>query len=71
MEEKICIYDNPVSFSREYWRNGKRIGWYTKEFLDQAPKIIQINKKSEKHLCQFHPGRIIGNPEAIGEKYET
>lgn len=67
-EEKKCIFDNPKSFQREYWVNGKKIGWYTKEFLDQAPKILTITKKMEMHLTGFQPGRVIGNPEAVGER---
>ena len=68
MENKTAIYDNHDMFRREYWRDGKLVGFYTKEFLDQAGNIIQANKKAEKHLTKFIPGRIIGNKEAINIK---
>jgi hypothetical protein len=58
------MYDNPVGFRREYWRDGKLVGWYTKEFLDQADKILTITKKMEVHLRKFQPGVLLGNPEA-------
>ena len=63
-ENKVCMYDNPVSCRREYWRDGKLVGWYTKEFLDQADKILTITKKMEVHLRKFQPGALLGNPEA-------
>jgi len=62
---KTCIYDNPQAFRREYWRDGKLVGWYTKEFLDQADKILTITKKMEVHLRKFQPGSFIGNTEAM------
>lgn len=65
-ENKICMYDNPVAFRREYWRDGKLVGWYTKEFLDQADKILTITKKMEVHLRPFQPGILRGDPEARG-----
>lgn len=61
-----CIYDNPTSLRREYWLNGKMVGYYTKEFLDQAGNIVQISKKAAQHLSKFNPGRIIGKKEAMG-----
>lgn len=64
LENKTCIYDNPVAFRREYWRDGKLIGWYTKEFLDQADKILTITKKMEVHLRKFQPGILLGDVEA-------
>ena len=63
-ENKICMYDNPVACRREYWRDGKLVGWYTKEFLDQADKILTITKKMEIHLRPFQPGITIGDVEA-------
>lgn len=26
-ENKVCMYDNPVACRREYWRDGKLVGW--------------------------------------------
>lgn len=63
-ENKTCIYDNPEASRREYWRDGKLVGWYTVEFLDQADKILTITKKMEKHLRKFQPGFLLGDPEA-------
>ena len=65
IENKVCIFDNPVAFRREYWRNKELVGWYTKEFLDQAAKILTITKKMEPHVGKFQPGRIIGEVTAI------
>ena len=64
-QNKTCIFDNPETFRREYWRNGDLIGWYTKEFLDQADKILTISKKMEPHVGKFQPGRILGEITAI------
>lgn len=64
-QNKTCIFDNPETFRREYWRNGNLIGWYTKEFLDQAGKILTIDKKMEPHVGKFQPGRILGELTAI------
>jgi hypothetical protein len=61
---KVCIFDNPVGFRREYWRDGKLVGWYTKEFLDQADKILTITKKMEVHLRRFEPGVLLGDSDA-------
>ena len=65
IENKVCIFDNPVAFRREYWRNQELVGWYTKEFLDQADKILTITSKMEPHVGKFQPGRIIGEVTAI------
>lgn len=65
MDELICMYDNPENGFREYWVNGKRIGWYTKEFLDQEPQTVKVSKKAEIHLAPFNSGRITGNKGAI------
>jgi len=62
---KICVYDNPESFRREYWRDGKLVGWYTKEFLDQAHKILTVSKEMEPHLKTFSPGSYRGDPAAM------
>ena len=43
------------------------MGWYTKEFLDQADKILTITKKMEVHLRKFQPGMLIGDPQARGK----
>lgn len=64
-QNKTCIFDNPETFRREYWRNGNLIGWYTKEFLDQADKILTIDKKMEPYVGKFQPGRILGELTAI------
>lgn len=65
MEDKKCIFDNPKTTNREYWVNGKIVGFYTKEFLDKAGSIVSVNKKAEKHLALFFPGRLIGDKEAM------
>ena len=64
VRNKTCIFDNPIAFRREYWRDGKLVGWYTKEFLDQAHKILTITKKMEVHLRRFEPGVLLGDSEA-------
>ena len=64
-ENKICIYDNHTAFRREYWRDGKLVGWYTKEFLDQADNILTITKKMEVHIRKFNTGALIGDEGAI------
>ena len=63
-----CIWDNAETMRREYWRNGEIIGWYTKEFLDQAGNILTITDKMLKHVSQFQPGRLIGDRNAICNK---
>lgn len=67
-ENKTCMYDNPVALRREYWRDGKLVGYYTKEFLDQAHKILTVTKKMEKHLRNFQDGALLGDPEARPKK---
>ena len=62
---KTCIYDNPQTSRREYWRDGKMIGYYTSEFLDQAGNILTVTEKMLKHVCRFQPERLIGDKQAM------
>jgi hypothetical protein len=62
---KICIFDNPAGYRREYWRDGKLVGHYTEEFLDQAGSIVKVSKKAAIHLCKFQPGRLVGDSGAM------
>lgn len=61
-----CIYDNPKTRRREYWVNGRLVGWYTEEFLAQAGAILNVMPKMEKHVSRFTAGMLEGDSNAMG-----
>lgn len=65
---KVCIYDNPATFAREAWMNGKLRGH------TQATVLLSKGFNGGSwwpfyfNCGPWTPGRVIGDKEAINEQ---
>ena len=57
---KDCIYDNPISLHREYWRDGKLIRSYS--------ALLLVIKLGGMDGPQWKANNLEWNPKALPDK---
>ncbi len=65
----ICVYDNPASFSRECWQNGKLLYAYSAEvvYLHQEGRFPPEAFFFGANIGPWKLGQISGDPRAMPE----
>lgn len=64
-----CMYDNPATMMREYWRDGELVWFCSSGILEQLDdywsKVIFGNRPD-----RWQEGRIVGSAEAMEKPKE-
>lgn len=67
-EIKTCVFDNPATFSRECWQDGKLIAAYSAQILPPFAKVATIPPRCfffGANVGEWKNGQIIGDKDAL------
>ncbi len=64
----VCTYDNPATWMRECWQDGKMICAYSFEILNAKPPIPAHAFFFGANVGIVQEGRVWGNPKAMEVK---
>jgi len=62
---RSAVYDNPATFMREYWEDGKCLEAMSYLIIDRMVEYPPERFPFYFNQGEFTPGQIIGNEKAI------
>lgn len=63
----VCVYDNPATWCRECWQDGKLIYSYNWQVLDLNPPIRLF---FGANVGPWQEGRLVGDKQAMEKQEE-